>query len=57
MKVSEAMSKDVRSAKRLPAPNQHKLLVGIQSSGNIAISRDHKGTGDALRVISRQGRA
>ena len=41
--------------RRLPVLNRDKRLVGILSLGDIAISRDGKGAGDALRGISRPG--
>jgi CBS-domain-containing membrane protein len=39
--------------RRLPVLNRDKRLVGILSLGDIAISRDGKDAGDALRGISR----
>ena len=41
--------------RRLPVINREKRLVGILSLGDIAISRDGKRAGDALRGISRPG--
>jgi CBS domain-containing protein len=41
--------------RRLPVLNREKRLVGILSLGDIAISPDGKGAGDALRGISRPG--
>ena len=41
--------------RRLPVLNRDKRLVGILSLGDIAVSRDAKGAGDALRGISRPG--
>jgi len=41
--------------RRLPVLNRDKRLVGILSLGDIAISRDGKDAGDALRGISRRG--
>src|ERR1700704_2211938 len=41
--------------RRLPVLNRDKRLVGILSLGDIAISRDGKGAGDALRGISQPG--
>src|SRR5438128_1080648 len=41
--------------RRLPVLNRDKRLVGILSLGDIAISRDGKDAGDALRGISRPG--
>ena len=41
--------------RRLPVVNRDKRLVGILSLGDIAISPDGKGAGDALRGISRPG--
>jgi CBS domain-containing protein len=41
--------------RRLPVLSRDKRLVGILSLGDIAISRDSKGAGTALRGISRPG--
>ena len=41
--------------RRLPVLNRDKRLVGIVSLGDIAVSRDGKSAGDALRGISRPG--
>src|SRR5204863_9252696 len=41
--------------RRLPVLNRDKRLVGILSLGDIAISRDGKDAGEALRGISRPG--
>jgi CBS domain-containing protein len=41
--------------RRLPVLNRSKRLVGILSLGDIAINRDGKVAGDALRGISRPG--
>ena len=41
--------------RRLPVLNRDKRLVGILSLGDIAVSRDGKEAGDALRGISRPG--
>jgi len=41
--------------RRLPVLNRDKRLVGILSLGDIAVSHDGKGAGDALRGISRPG--
>jgi CBS domain-containing protein len=41
--------------RRLPVLNREKRLVGILSLGDIAISRDGNGAGEALRGISRHG--
>ena len=41
--------------RRLPVLNRQKRLVGIVSLGDIAINRDGKVAGDALRGISRPG--
>jgi CBS domain-containing protein len=41
--------------RRLPVLNRSKRLVGIVSLGDIAINRDGKVAGDALRGISRPG--
>jgi CBS domain-containing protein len=41
--------------RRLPVLNRDKRLVGILSLGDIAIRRDGKDAGDALRGISRPG--
>jgi CBS domain-containing protein len=41
--------------RRLPVLNRDKRLVGILSLGDIAISRDSKDAGKALRGISRPG--
>jgi CBS domain-containing protein len=41
--------------RRLPVLNRDKRLVGILSLGDIAISREGKGAGDALRGISQPG--
>ena len=41
--------------RRLPVLNRDKRLVGILSLGDVAISRDGKVAGDALRGISRPG--
>jgi CBS domain-containing protein len=41
--------------RRLPVLNRDKRLVGILSLGDVAVSSDGKGAGDALRGISRPG--
>jgi CBS domain-containing protein len=41
--------------RRLPVLNRDKRLVGILSLGDIAISHDGNGAGDALRGISQPG--
>ena len=41
--------------RRLPVLNRNKRLVGILSLGDIAVNRDGKVAGDALRGISRPG--
>jgi CBS domain-containing protein len=41
--------------RRLPVLNRDKRLVGILSLGDIALSRDSKDAGAALRGISRPG--
>jgi CBS domain-containing protein len=41
--------------RRLLVLNRDKHLVGILSLGDVAVSRDAKGAGDALRGISRPG--
>lgn len=41
--------------RRLPVMNHDKRLVGILSLGDIAISPDGKGAGEALSGISRPG--
>ena len=41
--------------RRLPVLNREKRLVGILSLGDIAISRDGKGAGEALCGISQPG--
>src|SRR3954470_16427854 len=41
--------------RRLPVLNHEKRLVGILSLGDVAISSDGKGAGNALRGISRPG--
>ena len=41
--------------RRLPVLNRDKRLVGILSLGDIAMSHDGKGAGEALRGISRPG--
>src|SRR5436190_12143517 len=43
--------------RRLPVLNRDKRLVGILSLGDIAISRDGQGAGQALRGISQPGGA
>jgi len=41
--------------RRLPVLNRDKRLVGILSLGDIAVSRESKDAGEALRGISRPG--
>src|SRR5437588_12980268 len=41
--------------RRLPVLNREKRLVGILSLGDIAVSHDGTGAGQALRGISRPG--
>ena len=41
--------------RRLPVLNRDKRLVGILSLGDVAINRESKVSGDALRGISRPG--
>lgn len=41
--------------RRLPVLNRDKRLVGILSLGDIALSTDGQGAGDALCGISRPG--
>jgi CBS domain-containing protein len=41
--------------RRLPVLNRGKRLVGILSLGDVAVSRDAKRAGEALRGISRPG--
>jgi CBS domain-containing protein len=41
--------------RRLPVFNRDKRLVGILSLGDIAVSRESKDAGEALRGISRPG--
>ena len=41
--------------RRLPVLNRNKRLVGILSLGDIALNRDGKVAGEALRGISRPG--
>ena len=43
--------------RRLPVLNRDKRLVGILSLGDIAVSRDGQGAGQALRGISQPGGA